>query len=134
VWQDTPVMAAGWSDRFLFYADGSVTFGYSTMKELGTVQYLYGTYAIENSLLRIEWTKRTVYKHSSEIEETGGWGYSWSEATPLTEDFEAHVVSVFPIGEIREKVFGGSLKRLLMPIGGVNFFQFSDNPAEGLKL
>ena len=31
IWQDSPVVAAGWSDTYLFYSDGKFVFHYSQM-------------------------------------------------------------------------------------------------------
>ncbi|MFZ4592578.1 MAG: hypothetical protein ACOYN6_16375 [Ignavibacteria bacterium] len=31
IWQDSPVVAAGWSDTYLFYSDGKFVFNYSQM-------------------------------------------------------------------------------------------------------
>lgn len=51
VWQDHFVMAAGWGDRFVIYADNRMEFLFSQMSELQLIKGLAGTYEIRGNVL-----------------------------------------------------------------------------------
>ncbi len=51
VWQDHFVMAAGWGDRFIIYADNRMEFLFSQMSELQLIKGLAGTYEIRGNVL-----------------------------------------------------------------------------------
>ena len=51
VWQDMFVMAAGWSDRFVIYADNRMEYLFSQMSQLQLIKGLAGTYTIRGNVL-----------------------------------------------------------------------------------
>jgi hypothetical protein len=51
IWQDYFIMAAGWSNRFVFYSDNKLDFLYSQMRYIPLAKEMIGTYEIKGNVL-----------------------------------------------------------------------------------
>lgn len=110
-WQDMPIMAAGWSDTFIFQKGGKIQFQVSQMNEDEYFRGYEGNYKIEKSFLFVNVT--TIY-----INENGE-----KKAIHLLVPHELN----YPISgfEKGKEVIAGYRKNSIV-IGNVEFFQFED--------
>ena len=51
VWQDYFIMAAGWSNRFVFYENKNAEFIFSQMRYIPLAQEMHGTYEVKGNVL-----------------------------------------------------------------------------------
>lgn len=60
VWQDYFIMAAGWSNRFVFYGDNKLDFLYSQMRYIPLASEMIGTYEVKGNVLIFK-VKEIIY-------------------------------------------------------------------------
>lgn len=60
VWQDYFIMAAGWSNRFVFYENKNAEFIFSQMRYIPLAQEMHGTYEVKGNVLIIK-VKEIIY-------------------------------------------------------------------------
>lgn len=60
IWQDYFIMAAGWSNRFVFYSDNKLDFLYSQMRYIPLAKEMIGTYEVKGNVLIFK-VKEIIY-------------------------------------------------------------------------
>lgn len=60
VWQDYFIMAAGWSNRFVFYENKNAEFIFSQMRYIPLAQEMHGTYEVKGNVLILK-IKEIIY-------------------------------------------------------------------------
>ena len=67
IWQDYPVMAAGWSDNYQFFPNKTFKFNYNQMDELKTNISYSGTYEIQDKTITFYVTEKTIIDKNNDI-------------------------------------------------------------------
>lgn len=106
VWQDMPVMAAGWSRRFVFYHDNKFIFVYSQMRELPEILSMSGTYEINGNCLTVKIAKKVFIEHSDEIETSGAFGDQWAKWKSSKVKLNNFETYNFPITSLQKSESG----------------------------
>lgn len=132
VWQDMPVMAAGWSERFIFFQSGDVFYGLSTMKKLPSVRFFAGKYEIIEGFLLMTFTDVKVVRHSNEIEYSTGMGYQWKESDTRYIVLDEPLVIRLPIYWIREIDLDKAGHRTELNIAGFLYYWMASDPLDGI--
>lgn len=72
IWQDSPQVAAGWSETFQFFEDGSYVYRYSQMDCTKRLLSYAGTWKlVGEDELRMTMTSRTILEGGSEVPSSG---------------------------------------------------------------
>lgn len=132
VWQDHFVMAAGWGDRFVIYADNRMEFLFSQMSELQLIKGLAGTYEIRGNVLIFAVSQIDIYEQDGRFEESGGYGFTWLNPRENTIYFKNPIILRFPVSKIQAvNVYGiEDLWRLTVEIGGYTFYKMAEDVGE----
>jgi hypothetical protein len=128
VWQQSPIMNAGWGDRFVFYPDGNMEFLYSQMSALELIRGLRGTYRVQGNVLIFSIEQIEFIEHGTEYDID--W-LEWTESSRNTATFERPIILRLPVGEISLNNEFDHLERLEVSIGGVPQFRMSADPNPG---
>jgi YARHG domain len=131
VWHVSPHVASGFHEVYQFYQDGRFTFNYSQMRELSTFFSFSGRYETGGAELLLYAESRKILAHKDDIELTGGWGYIWKdsrlETEPFMRQFRFPIDPIKTVGDLYEEA-GVDKSRLIIEIGGILYFKYSDNP------
>jgi hypothetical protein len=129
IWQTSPAMAAGWSDRFVIYADNRLEYYDSQMRQLPLRVGMTGVYTIKGNVLEFQVNKMIYLMTDSEIEVNGMSGYAWENSKSNTIIFEKPIIYKFPVTVIFSKEFGknNELTRETITFGGQEYYKLSDN-------
>ena len=123
VWQDSHLIASGWSDRFVISEDNKLEFLYSQMGELQQVNGLIGTYTIKGNVLEFEINKISFVQHNLEVSYSGAFGFEWNESSTNSLTFDKPIVLDFPVSEIEtSKNSENESQVLTIKIGGKDFY------------
>ena len=76
IWQDYFIMAAGWSNRFVFYSDNKLDFLYSQMRYIPLAKEMIGTYEIKGNVLIFK-VKEIIYNSYTPKYDTIGFWDIW---------------------------------------------------------
>ncbi|MCJ7546168.1 MAG: YARHG domain-containing protein [Deltaproteobacteria bacterium] len=140
VWQDTPIMPAGWSRRFIFYPDKKFRFIYSQMRELPEILSLFGNYEIKGNCLEINITEKVIIEHSDKSVYSSMDGFQWTDQSYKKIVLKNSEKFNFPITSVRKKVFtakmlGGEkkLEREVINIGYEEYFRYYADPERGYE-
>lgn len=76
VWQDYFIMAAGWSNRFVFYGDNKLDFLYSQMRYIPLASEMIGTYEVKGNVLIFK-VKEIIYNSYTPKYDTIGSNDIW---------------------------------------------------------
>jgi len=109
VWQDSPSMASGWSDRYHFFKDGTFSFVTSQMKCDKILEQIDGTWKIEKGKLIL--TKNLILERTGgkSIKSTGSCGTKYElinygkntiESQKWCETNNCSVITSFEMSEI----------------------------------
>lgn len=127
IWQDTDLMAAGWSNRYHLYPDGSFHFFTSLMDCQNRLREKIGIWQIKDGYLILTFYSEVRKIGGKLIKVTGGScgsKYELIDATPKTIDLDRPTVMVseisFPL-----KTDGS---HLVTKIGKTQYWKFSDDP------
>jgi hypothetical protein len=72
IWQDNEVVAAGWSNTFLFFSDGTVKFFYNQMDMRKREVSFYGSWKVSGDVLSIEIRQRQSIEGGRLVENPEG--------------------------------------------------------------
>lgn len=127
VWQASPYMAAGWGDRFVFYADGTFEFLRSQMSQFQMVHGLEGTYSIRGNVVTLSVERIIFYEHESTyaFNDLDGWQWNVSDLNSAT--FERPIPLRLPVGPIGTST---EFNRIEAMIGGVSFYRLASDPTD----
>jgi hypothetical protein len=126
VWQDMFVMAAGWSDRFVIYADNRMEYLFSQMSQLQLIKGLAGTYTIRGNVLLFSVSQVDIYEHDGRFGGSGGYGLIWVNPKENTVYFKNPVILRFPVSKIYPYNKYG-IEGLAMEIGGRELYKMEDD-------
>ena len=76
IWQDYFIMAAGWSNRFVFYSDNKLDFLYSQMRYIPLANEMIGTYEVKGNVLIFK-VKEIIYNSYTPKYDTIGFWDIW---------------------------------------------------------
>ena len=76
IWQDYFIMAAGWSNRFVFYSDNKLDFLYSQMRYIPLAKEMIGTYEVKGNVLIFK-VKEIIYNSYTPKYDTIGFWDIW---------------------------------------------------------
>jgi hypothetical protein len=71
VWHGSPVMASGWSERFVLYDDGTFIWGANEMDGASRLRYLAGAWDIRNGTLTLDCYFAVVWEGGTEVQNNG---------------------------------------------------------------
>jgi hypothetical protein len=126
IWQDGPIMAAGWSDRFVIHPNNRLEFYFSQMREMALILGLNGSYIIKGNVLIYSVSQIYIMMNDSEINSNAAFGYQWKNTTYNTLTLETPIVYKFPITNVvTREIFEGVTREVL--IIGRNFFKMENN-------
>jgi len=133
VWQDMEVVAAGWSNTFLFFNDGTFKFFYSQMDHRKREVGFSGKYRVEDDGLYLDINRRLYLEGGRLVkDEMGKAGDSVlveaSAKTLMFEPPEQIDISISRIYSDTEFAMGKYIY-----IDAIKFFLISKNPDELLK-
>lgn len=131
VWQDMPFLAAGWSNRYHFYPDGSYSYVASLMNCERRDKQVDGIWRIENGMLVLE-EKLMLYKDGGEIVDDVMCGKT-------VKGYEEKIISIeqsdatkrFPfISSVENKKKGerSEFIREKVSLNGEDYWKFYDDP------
>jgi hypothetical protein len=129
IWQASPMMAAGWSSRFVIYPDNRLEYYDSQMRQLPLRVGMTGLYTIKGNVLEFHVNKMFFSVHDSTIEANGVSGYSWENSNQNTITFVKPIIYRFPVSAIFTKNFGpdDDSTRETITFGGQEYYKMSDN-------
>lgn len=128
VWQDSPGMAAGWSNTFQFFPDGRFTFNISQMDCAARERSYSGSWSIVRGKLVLRITERTVIEGGRLVQATGSCG--------STFEIEDGTVRSRPVSPARSRRLALSRRgvdkygRLKIRLGGKTYWKFGSDPNE----
>ncbi len=136
VWQDTPVMPAGWSRRFIFYPDKKFRFIYSQMRELPEILSLFGNYQIKGNCLEVNIIEKVIMEHSDKTMYSSMDGFQWVDQSYKKVVLKNVKKFSFPITSVRKKVFTGYMgtekfEREVINLGYEEYFRYYSDPDSG---
>ncbi len=67
IWQDYPIMAAGWSDNYQFFPNKTFKFNYNQMDESKTNLSYSGTYEVHDKTITFYVTEKTIIDKKNNI-------------------------------------------------------------------
>jgi hypothetical protein len=132
VWQTSPAMASGWSDRFVFHPANRLEFYFSQMRHVSLIFGTNGSYTIRGNVLIYSVTQMYIIMNNSEIIYIF-FGHQWEDTTLNIITFERPIVFKFPITNIetRSWTYDDSdeiiFSRETITIGGRDFFKMRDD-------
>ena len=131
IWQDTPIMAAGWSDRFAFYPDGKFEFRFSQMNIFPAACKYVGTYRVKGNVLIFSVNEIYYGEVIPEYKSlTGYWDFETLKARENMITFSEPLIMKFPIVSLEfDKVLPyPDLVRDCLEFGNVTYYKYTDNP------
>jgi hypothetical protein len=134
VWQDSKIVASGWSNTFLFFKSGEFRFFYNQMDCAKREVSFSGKWKVSGEELRLKVMQKNIIKGGT-MELSSGSCASDSmivggvEKTVKLKPPEVLVYSVSQIyADNRDDI-----QRLKVYIDAMNYWKFSDNPDEMLN-
>lgn len=131
LWQNTWIMAAGWSDRFAFYSDGRLEFRFSQMYVFPVAQTYKGTYQVKGNVLVFTVDEISYSEAVPEYRRlTDYWDFESMEGRQNTITFSDPLVMKFPIVSFeQDKALPyPDLVRVCLKLGNVTYYKYTDNP------
>jgi len=130
VWQDLDVVAAGWSNTFLFFPDGSFKFFYSQMDHRKRETGFSGTWHVEGDGLLLDVAQRELLEGGRLVpDETGRLSDSvLVDASIQTTLYRPPSKEEMSISKIYTD--GNSAMGIYIYIDAIKFFLMSKNPSE----
>jgi hypothetical protein len=126
VWHGSPVVAAGYSERFIIHPNNRLEFYFSQMKNVPIASRLNGSYTIRGNVLIYSVTEIYFVMNNSEIMQ-GANGYEWENIEGNKLTLEKPIIFKFPVSNIGTRTWGSDLTRETITIGGQDFFKLSDD-------
>jgi hypothetical protein len=126
VWQDFFVMAAGWSDRFVIYADNRMEYLFSQMRELQLIKGLAEHIRSVAMCCSFRLSQVDIYEHDGRFDESGADGFIWANPNENTIYFKNPVIFRFPVSKIYPYNKYG-IEGLAVEIGGRDFYKMEDD-------
>ena len=127
-WQDMAVVAAGYSNRYIFYDNKKTDFLFSQMSLLPIAKEYNGEYKIKGNVLIFSVNSIVFIDAHPDYE---GWKSKscleeWGENSRInTMNFAAPLIFKFPVTAIyTEKVYDGLIRNVIK-IGSVEYFKYS---------
>jgi hypothetical protein len=125
-WHDSPAVASGFGERFIFFPNNRLEFYFSSMQNLHVVKCLIGSYSIKGNVLVFSVSELVFIKNNSDIVLYPG-GYEWGESAENRMTFGVPLVFRFPVSKITTREWNSGLIREVLTIGGQEFFKFSSD-------
>lgn len=134
VWQDIPVMASGWSNRFVFYENGDVEYLTDQMQSTKIFLGFKGKYYIKGNTMRMEISTIYFYKRNTlklEYDVIFG-GYGWKDSKVSSLTLKDPIILNFPITTVEERSvyyehFEEYFDRVCLNIGTETYFLMREN-------
>jgi hypothetical protein len=126
VWQDGPIMAAGWSCRFVIHQNNQLEYYFSQMRPIPLILGLNGNYSIKGNVLIYTVSQIYFLVNDSEINYSAGLGYQWGNSAINTLILEKPIVYKFPITSIVTREIYEGLTRETLRIGR-DFYRMRNN-------
>jgi hypothetical protein len=137
LWQDTPEIASGWSDAYVFFADGRYEFHYNTMDCAKRLVSVSGRWRLtaDGLLLTVEDRASLVGGHFEKATGSCGTDTELVDATLKTRHLQPaveRIVTISPITRVtyrnkHDGIGSVSTERRLM-IDGREFWKIDDDP------
>lgn len=138
VWQDYFIMAAGWSNRFVFYENGKTEFLFSQMRLIPLAQAMIGTYEIKGNVFIFKVKEISFNSYTPEYDTINTFSLEEIPDNRNTITFKNPIEFKFPINNfelnktfnlhnyvINEEV---DLKRDYIELGSFSYYKLSENP------
>ncbi|MDR2730664.1 MAG: YARHG domain-containing protein [Treponema sp.] len=125
-WHDSPAVAAGYGERFIFHPNNRLEFYFSQMRNIPIASRLDGSYVIKGNVLIYSVTEIYFVMNNADIRRDPG-GYSWDSSTGNKLTLERPLVYKFPVSNITTRVFSSERSLEALTIGGRDFYKFSDD-------
>jgi hypothetical protein len=126
-WHDSPAVAAGYGERFIFHPNNRLEFYFSQMRNMPIASHLNGSYVIKGNVLIYSVTEIYFVMNNADIRGNPSWGYSWDNSTGNKLTLERPLVYKFPVSNITTRVFSSERSLETLTIGGQDFYKFSDD-------
>lgn len=138
LWQDSPEIASGWSDAYVFFADGRYQFHYNTMDCAGRRVSASGHWQLrpEGLFLTVEERVSLAGGHFEEATGSCGTDKELVDATLTTRHLKRVLTRIAPISPITRVKYkhmdfgdGGSVEAIpRVVIEGRKFWKIDDDP------
>ena len=104
LWHASPIVGAGYSERFALYEDGTFLWGANDMDGASRIRYLAGTWSINNGELTMDCAVAVVWEGGKEQDNSNGHFGSYGSSVVIT-DYKTMIYCVeeqyvLPIGKI----------------------------------
>jgi len=128
IWQASPSMASGWSDRYHFFEDGSYIFYYNEMYGGNRTTDESGDWEIKDNKLILNMTAHTVIEGGTVVEDeiTGRRIDGGQKRNIRLKKPERKTLPLF-----KQLVLDLDNQRLRLELNGVRYWKFSNDPAQG---
>lgn len=125
-WHNSPAVAAGYGERFIFHPNNRLEFYFSQMQNMPIASHINGSYVIRGNVLIYTVTEiYFVINNANIVEEP--WGTSWENSTINKLTLETPIVYKFPVSNIETRSWDSGLTRETLTIGGRDFFKLTNN-------
>jgi len=127
VWHESPVMAAGWSNNYHFYDDGTYKFYYSQMVGDKRTIDESGTWALNDEGLKITIYEKTIVEGGKIVDDVilG----KTIEGGTIKTIRNSHAETI-TLSFSRDIKIDPENNREFIEINGVKYWKFSDDPSE----
>jgi hypothetical protein len=102
VWHGSPVMASGWSERFVLYDDGTFIWGANEMDGASRLRYLAGSWDVRSGTLTLDCYFAVVWEGGTEVKNNGQLA-SYGSATVIQNP----TVAVYQVSDTLELPVSG---------------------------
>ena len=122
-WHDSPMVAAGFSTRFIIHPNNRLEYYFSSMTNFPIGVSLNGSYSISGNVLIYTVTEISINTNNS-VPARYPWGYSWGSITENKLTFNEPIIFRFPVTNIESFNFDNRTLKTIT-IGGTRFFRLS---------
>lgn len=124
-WHESPVVAAGYSRRFIIHPDNRLEYYFSSMTNFQIGISLNGNYSIKGNVLIYYVTEININMNNSVLS-SYPWGYSWENSTGNKLTLDKPIVYKIHVSNIESYNWNNQAYETIT-IGGMRFFKLSNN-------
>lgn len=134
VWQDERIVAAGWSNTFLFFKDGGFKFFYNQMDCSKRVVSYSGKWFVDEDALNLTVEQKNVIEGGHLVSSDGSCASDSMivDGVEQTVKLKSPEEIVYSVSEIYTENMD-DISRIKIYIDAMPYWKFSDNPKELLK-
>jgi hypothetical protein len=134
VWQDNKIVAAGWSNTYMFYKNGEYKFFFSQMDCEKRIVSYSGLWEIKGEALILRRQEKKIIEGGRMIHTEGSCATDSTliEGVIKTESINPDIILIYSISCLFEDNFE-NIRRVKIYIDGITYWKFIDDPAKIIK-